>query len=129
MWGNLIKFNVREEGDFAVKKNRVRTPKNYDGTALTTRNFSDLLVNVFSDISSRYQEKPEVVLLAWQEVIGPQFAPMTQAVSFVNGVLLVKVKNSTLHSLLSRHDKHRLLAALQKRVPQADVQNIHFRIA
>lgn len=112
-----------------MKKKAQRTPKNYNGTDLTTRHLGSLLTDVFTKISGRYQQQPDVVLIAWPEVIGPQLAPMTQAVSFNDGVLLVKVKNSTLHSLLSRHDKYRLLHALQKRVPQADVRDICFRVA
>lgn len=108
---------------------RARTPKNYDGTQPTTRNVSALLSAALSTLSDKCQERPDLLLAAWPEMIGPQHAAMTQAVSFYDGVLTVKVKNSTLYSLLSRHDRHRILAALKQRFPKANIQNIVFRMA
>jgi hypothetical protein len=64
----------------------------------------------------------------WPDVIGPKLASMTQAHSFVDGVLLVKVKNSTLHSLLSQNDKPRILNLLRKRFPNVEIKTIYFRI-
>ena len=112
-----------------MRKTNSRTPKNYDGTRLTTHNVGDLLSAVLSKISHSYQEDPEIVLRSWPEIIGAKLAPMTQAISLCEGVLTVKVRNSTLHSLLSRHDKYRILAAIKQRFPKANVHNIVFRIA
>jgi len=112
-----------------VRKSVLRTPKNYDGTRATTHKIGDLLSVLLTQINEGYQERPDLVLAAWPEIIGPKLSPMTQAVSFCEGILTVKVKNSTLYSLLSRHDKFRLLAAIQKRFPKANIQNIVFRIA
>lgn len=105
-----------------------RTPKYYDGTGVTTHKFSDLLPVVLSQISETYQDRPDLILSSWPEVIGPNLASMTQAVSFSDGVLSVKVKNSTLYSLLSRHDKPRILAALRQRFPKICINNIWFKI-
>ncbi|MBA3816389.1 MAG: DUF721 domain-containing protein [Parachlamydiaceae bacterium] len=105
-----------------------RTPKYYDGTRVTTHKFSDLLPVVLSQISDTYQDRPDLILSSWPEVIGSKLASMTQAISFFDGVLTVKVKNSTLHSLLSRHDKARILAALRQRFSKIYIQNIVFRI-
>ena len=112
-----------------MRKTSFRTPKNYDGTAVTSHKVSDLLGTVLSKINEVYQERPDLLLAAWPDIIGPKLAPMTQAVSLCEGVLTVKVKNSTLHSLLSRHDKNRILATIQRKFPKAGVQNIMFRIA
>lgn len=89
----------------------------------------DLLSSALSKIHDVYQERPDQILATWPELIGPKLAPMTQAVSFCEGILTVKVNNSTLHSLLSRHDKFRLLTALQQKFPKAKIRNIVFRIA
>lgn len=112
-----------------MTKTEFRTPKNYKGTGTTTRKVGPLLSAVLSQINSAYEERPDLVLAAWPEIIGPQLAPMTQAVSFVDGILTVKVKNSTLYSLLCRQDKYRILTAIQKRFPKVAVNNIAFRIA
>lgn len=109
------------------KSNR-RTPKNYDGTAVTTHQIGDLLSAVIFKIQQSYQERPDLVLAAWPEVIGPQLAAMTEAVSFVDGILLIKVKNSTLHSLLSQNDKTKIIANLKKKFPQIQLKNVLFRI-
>lgn len=105
-----------------------RTPKNYDGTRVTTRKMSDLLSVVLEKIGEVYNEHPDLILAAWADVIGPQIASMTQAVSFNDGVLIVKVKNSTLHSLLTQKDKYRILNTLRVKFPKVSINNILFRI-
>lgn len=105
-----------------------RTPRQYDGTAVTTRRVADLLPEVLTKIGSAYQERPDLILAIWPEIVGPKLAPMTQAVSFVDGVLTVKVKNSTLHSLLNQHDKPRILSSLKQKFPKVSIKNVVFRI-
>lgn len=112
-----------------MRKDDFRTPKNYSGTVPTTRKISDLLVAALSKLNDCCQERPDLILAAWPEIIGSRHASMTQAVSFFEGVLVVKVKNSTLHSLLSRHEKYRILAVIQQKFPKSNIQNIVFRIA
>lgn len=105
-----------------------RTPRNYDGTQVTTHKIHDLLPIVLSKINSVYQLQPDLILAMWPEIIGAQLAGMTQAVSFNEGILSVKVKNSTLYSLLNQHEKTRLLSLLRKKFPQAQIKTISFRI-
>ncbi len=105
-----------------------RIPKNYDGTGLTTRSMSQLLPHVLSKIGHVYHQKGEVIIATWPNIIGPSLATMTQAISFIDGVLLIKVKNSTLHSLLSRNEKPRLLRVLREKFPQVEIKTIYFRI-
>lgn len=105
-----------------------RTPKNYDGTGVTTHKVSDLLSSVLSQIGDAYQDRPDLIIASWPEIIGQKLAPMTEAVSFVDGVLVVKVKNSTLHSLLSQHDKQRILSSLRQKFPKVNIKNVFFRI-
>jgi Dna[CI] antecedent, DciA len=105
-----------------------RTPKNYDGTGVTTHKVSDVLPIVLSQIGEAYHDRPDLILASWPDIIGPKLSVMTHAVSFCEGILTVKVKNSTLHRLLSRHDKPRILASLRQRFPKVYIQNIVFRI-
>ncbi|MBA3722377.1 MAG: DUF721 domain-containing protein [Parachlamydiaceae bacterium] len=105
-----------------------RTPKNYDGTESTTHRVCDLLPSVLSKIGDVYNQRPDLVLAAWPAVIGPKLASMTQAVSFSEGILVVKVKNSTLHSLLSQNDKPRIVNILRQKFPKVQIKNIYFRI-
>jgi hypothetical protein len=104
-----------------------RNPKNYDGTRVTTRYIADLLPQVLSSIDGVHQSRPDLILAAWPEVIGQKFAGMTEALSFIDGVLLVQVKNSTLYSLLNQHDKPRILRNLQMKFPSVKFKNIYFR--
>lgn len=94
----------------------------------TGKKLRELLPKVLSEISKSYQERPDLVLAAWSEVIGEKMAPMTQAVSFCEGILKVLVKNSALYSLLVQHEKGRLLKELRKRFPNSPINNIIFRI-
>jgi hypothetical protein len=105
-----------------------RTPKNYDGTQVTTHRIHDLLPDVLSKISQVYNQQSDLILAMWPEIIGPQLASMTKAVSFADGFLVVKVKNSTLHSLLSQNEKPRILSLLRKKFPQTEIKAISFRI-
>jgi len=105
-----------------------RVPKNYDGTNVTARSITQLLPQVLSKIGRVYHQKGEIIIAVWPEIIGPSLAAMTQAVSFVDGVLLIKVKNSTLHSLLSQNEKPRLLRILREKFPQVEIKTIYFRI-
>lgn len=105
-----------------------RKPKNYDGPGVTTRRVSDLLPDALSKIGQSYQGRPDLVLAAWKDVIGQKLSGMTEAISFQDGILNVKVKNSTLYSLLNQNDKPRLLNLLRKRFPKMIIKTIVFRM-
>ncbi len=111
-----------------MSKSYFRTPKHYDGTELTTRRIGQLLPIVLSKIGEVYHQRADLIIAMWPNIIGPELAKMAQAVSFSNGILVVKVKNSTLHSLLSQNEKPRLLHMLRKRFPQIEIKTIYFRI-
>lgn len=111
-----------------MNKSLRRTPKDYDGPAVTTHKVSELLSLVLHDIGEAYEDRPDLILAAWPEVIGTKLASMTQAVSFTEGVLVVRVKNSTLHSLLSQNDKPRILSFLRQKFPKVTIRNVIFRI-
>lgn len=104
-----------------------RTPKNYDGILTPAKSIKELLPELLGKIQKN-GEPVETLLSAWPSVIGPNLAKMTEAVSFIDGVLTVKVKSSTLYSLLSLHEKSKLLRKLQESFPKTQVRNIVFRI-
>lgn len=103
-----------------------RTPYGYDGPKTTSHHAGKLAAGILDKIKKLNQDQPEVVLNAWPEIIGPQLASMAEAVEFRDGVLGVKVKNSTLYSLLKNRDKLKLLKILRNKFPH--VRDIAFRI-
>jgi hypothetical protein len=105
-----------------------RTAKNYDGTNVTTHRMSELLLQQLSSLADKQGDRPDLILMAWPEIIGSQLLPMTEVLSFQDGVLYVKVKNSTLHSLLSVHEKPRIMNNLKAKFPKVYFRNIVFRI-
>lgn len=105
-----------------------RTPKYYDGTDTTSKHINQLLPAALSRIGEVYHQQAELILAIWPDLVGPSLAPMTQAISFLEGVLLVKVKNSTLHSLLSQNEKPRLLRLLREKFPKVVIKTIYFRM-
>lgn len=105
-----------------------RTPKNYDGTKTTMHRLGEILPQVLSEVGKVYNQRPEMLLEAWPAIIGPKLAAMATAVSFIDGVLIVKVKNSTLHSLLSQNEKPRLVNILRQKFPNMHIKTISFRI-
>lgn len=106
----------------------MRTPKNFDGTAPTGKAIGALLSEALAGISKQAGCEGHEILAAWGEVLGSNFANLTKAASFQDGVLTVKVKSSTLYSLLHQHERPRLLARLQELFPNAGVRDIVFRI-
>lgn len=102
-----------------------RTPKGYEGTGLTTRLIGDLLPQIVSRISKKKHEPVKDLLNAWTELAGEKVACYSEAVSFVDGVLTVKVRSSVLYSVLCQSEGPRLLALMQERFPT--VQKITFR--
>ena len=105
-----------------------RVPKDYDGSKVTSKRIQELLPHVLGEIGKSYYDRGDLVMAASPEIIGPKFASMAKAISFVDGQLNVVVKNSTLFSLLTRHEKHRLLKSLQDKLPSTTIKNIFFRI-
>lgn len=97
-------------------------------TATTTRHIQQLLPRFLEKIGKLYQDRGEMIIAAWPSCIGPELAPMTEAISFVEGVLTVKVKNSTLYSLLSQNDKPRILKNLRDKFSGTQIKTIHFRL-
>ncbi len=94
----------------------------------TGKRLADLLPKIMSKIGKMHKVRPDLVVSAWPEVIGKRFVSMTQAVSFVEGILTVKVKNSTLLSLITAHEKPRLINKFKVKFPQVSFRNIVFRI-
>lgn len=105
-----------------------RTPRNYDAIQSPARELSSLLPQWLTHVSARFKDRPDLILQAWPELIGEKLAPMTTAVSFIEGVLTVKVKNSSLYSLLVQHEKAKLQSRLQKKFPSVKIVNIVFRL-
>jgi hypothetical protein len=95
---------------------------------LTNKQIQDILPGILGQIGALQRDRPDLVVAAWADVIGSKLAPMAQAVCFEKGVLVVKVKNSTLYSLLTQHERGRLLKSLREKFPSLEIKNIHFRI-
>ncbi len=88
----------------------------------------EILPGMLQRIEKTQEKRPDLILAAWPSVIGEKFASMTCAYLFEEGVLHVKVNNATLYSLLSQHERRRLLAALQQRFPKLQIRNLKFRM-
>jgi hypothetical protein len=73
-------------------------------------------------------DEPDRVMRIWAEVVGPEVAKLARAESFLEGVLRVKVQNSTLLSLLARQERPRLMKELQKRLPKGKITRIIFQL-
>lgn len=105
-----------------------RTPRNFDGTKVTTHAIHQLLPQMLLAMEEKAQKNMGEIALQWKEIIGEKMAGMTEVQSFVEGILTIKVKNSTLYSLLCQHEKKRLLSALQKKCPKEKIDDLKFRI-
>ncbi|MCB1180869.1 MAG: DUF721 domain-containing protein [Chlamydiia bacterium] len=111
-----------------MKNVRYRKKRFYDPSGLTTHHLAHLLPKILSDIGKTYKDRPDLVLASWPEVIGPRLVSMTEAKSFIEGVLTVVVKNSTLYSLLAQTEKPKLLKNLREKFPGMTIKTIRFRM-
>jgi len=102
-------------------------PVSYIGE-MANKQLKDLLPNMLESLAKIQSLRPDLVLEAWPEVIGEKLAHMTEAASFIEGVLQIKVKNATLYSLLVQHERVKILDRLRKRFPKVEIRNIIFRI-
>ncbi len=102
-----------------------RAKSYYDGTNVTGKMIGDLLPEILSGIAGTRGDEREALFRAWFALIGEKMAPLTEPVSFKDGVLTIKVKSATLYSLLCQHEKARLLQALQGNF---SIRNLNFRI-
>ncbi len=111
-----------------IKKQLKRhNPRNYRGSRLTAHKLSDLLPEALGKIGKLFEEKGELVIMLWPEIVGPQLARMTQAVAFNDSVLHVKVKNSTLYSVLVQ-DRIQIIKKMRAHLPHNTLRHISFRM-
>ncbi len=100
-----------------------------NSTKLTARMLQELLPKMLAGVEAKFNGKPQVLLDEWPNIVGKELAPMARAERFDDGILYVKVKNSTLLSLLSNpHDKKKLIENIRKKLSGISIRNIVFRI-
>lgn len=92
-----------------------RTPRNYDGIYVPAKKLADLTSQFMCEFSLKKKDSREEISKEWFLILGDKMGPMTEVASFFDGVLTVKVKSSTLYSLLCQHERPRLLRLLQKK--------------
>ena len=94
----------------------------------TNKILKNFLPKLLIDIEKNYLKNPNLIINFWPEIIGKKLASMTEVKSFENKVLYVLVKSSTLYSILTLHEKKRLLNLMQEKFSKDVIKNIVFRI-
>lgn len=84
-----------------------------------------MLSEILVDISKKNRDPRVEIFQFWQNLMGEKMSPFTEPVSYIDGVLTVKVKSSTLYSLLAGPEKGRLLKSLQEKF---SIRNLVFRV-
>ena len=102
--------------------------KNKKNIISIPRNISEILPGVLSNIEDKYKKNPSNIIASWPEIIGKKLAPMTKVISYSDGILIIKVKSSTLYSLLNNYEKDKLLQKLQDKFSKKIIQKIHFKL-
>lgn len=97
-------------------------------TAVTSKNLKQLLPKILHQIEKKHEQRHDLILEAWPKLIGERLAPMTKADSFVDGILTIKVRSSSLLSVLEQHEKTNLLKQLRAKFPSISIRNIRFQI-
>ena len=109
-------------------KDEARIPKFYNGIKPTGRSLNQLMPKVLQGIQEKQALRPDLIVKAWEDIVGEKIAAMSRAVKFDEGTLFVKVQSSSLLGILQQYEKKRLIGELKKRFPSAGVRNIIFRI-
>ena len=104
---------------------RSRTPKNYSGVENPVKKMADLLPEVLSDLGRKAGDPREEMFRLLKDLIGEKMAPLVEPVSLADGVLTVKVKSSTLYSLLAAYERPRLLGKLREKF---SIRDLIFRV-
>lgn len=97
-------------------------------TKSTTKSIQSLLPNFLKEVNENCHKRYDLIPLAWPEIVGEKLAPMTRAESFNEGVLYVKVFNSTLLSILTHRERKILLKKLKAKFPKTDIKEIRFQL-
>jgi len=111
-----------------VSKILKRTRKHYDGVFSPSKELKDLLPLYLNKIDKKKSKNEKQIILDWPNIIGDRLAPMTKAIEIKNKVLIVKVNNSTLHSLLSTYEKEKILNAINEKYSKNIIRDVFFRI-
>jgi hypothetical protein len=94
----------------------------------TNKVVKDFLPKILQDIEKKYLNNPNLIIEYWPKIIGKKLAPMTKVLSFENNILYVSVKSSTLYSILTLHEKGKILKLLQAKFSEEIIKNIIFKI-
>ncbi len=96
---------------------------------VTSKPIQSLLPHFLDQVNRNCDQRYDLIPLAWPEIVGEKLAPMTRAGVFKDGVLEVKVTNSTLLSILNHTEKKILLKKLKEKFPKTDIREIRFRLS
>lgn len=94
----------------------------------TSKHLKDLLGNFEKKMKSLERVPVEDILNSWPTLVGNNIAEMTKAVEFKDATLFIKVSNAALYSLLTLHEKDRLIDLLKIKYPSVKIKTIQFRL-
>ncbi len=100
----------------------------YKNVKPTSKHLKDLLGGFERHLKEMSLIPTEDILGYWPKIVGDNISEMTKAVEFRDGTLFVLVNNSSLYTLLTLHEKHKLLKLLKDKFPSIVFKNIQFRL-
>jgi len=125
----MVRIDIRAMGNYLKSLSRKYGKTSINRGCLSTNKIlKDFLPAILSDIETKYLKNPNFIINYWPKLVGKKISPMTKAVSFEDKTLHVIVKSSTLLSILTLHEKKRLLTLLQERFSKDMIKNIIFKL-
>lgn len=94
----------------------------------SSRPIGDTLAKVMAGLGLKDRLKEHEVLTAWRDIVGDFIAGHSNPQSLKDGVLYVRVLQSTVHYELDRVWKPQILDKLKKRFGGRTVREIKFRL-
>ena len=95
---------------------------------LLPKNAKELLPKILLKLEKKYRNNSINIIESWPEIVGSRLAPMTKVIGFDDGILTVKVKNSTLFSLLNNYEKDKILLKLQTQFSDKIIKKLCFKL-
>lgn len=102
--------------------------QNQKNTRLTSKSIQSLLPEFLKQVNENCHLRHDLIPLSWPDIIGINLAPMTRAEVFKDGILYVKVFNSTLLGILTYREKAVLLKKIREKFPKTDIKEIRFQL-
>lgn len=112
LFASMIRSNTAREM-ISLSMGRCN-PRFFSGTQPTSHALDLLVSRWLRAFDKRVSDSPEKAFAAWDAVVGLKISALARPLTFSEGILTVRVQNSTLMSLLAGTERKQILQRLRR---------------